>query len=310
MLNNKMLLFDLQLFGDESVAGDNNSAVPPATAPGDLANTAADPEADEATANTQDNGNSEEQPTRLSFEELIKTDEYKKEANAFLKKKFGERYGKKIKPLEDRLNKSGIILGLMNERYGLDPNSDTFLDELRAKVEGDSVLYEEQALARGMDTENYMTVRNAEKIIENNRLAQEAREQEIEINDHIESLKNQSAVLKKQFPDFDIDMELSENSQFQTLVAPKKYGGVGLSVKDAFYALHHDEIEQSIGKAAVDKATATVAESINKNKSRPTVNGQSKKASADVKRNIRNMTLEDFRKDRENFRLYGISPNI
>lgn len=310
MLTQNKVVLNLQLFADGTATGESTSAAPPVAATGETSSTAAIPEADNATAAEQVNEiQNDGTAPRQSFEELIKSKEYKAEADAFFKKKFGERYGKKVKPLEDRNRRMSEILGLINERYELDVNSDSFLDDLEAKIADDSKLYEDAAYARGMDVDNYKTVRTAERIVEQTRIANEQREREKAVRSHIDNLAAQAEQLKERFPSFDIEMEI-QNPTFKKLTDPVEFGGDGLPVIAAFYALHHSDIEKGLGKAAVTQAKVAVAGAIAKNKARPAENGLSNNASAEVKRDIKSMTREDFERDRENFRRYGISPNI
>lgn len=69
----------------------------------------------------------------------------------------------------------------------------------------------------------------------------------------LDSLKQQAETMKQNFPDFDLAREL-ENREFLKLTAPH----TGLSLEEAYYALHYRELAESLTKAASLSAARSV----------------------------------------------------
>lgn len=81
--------------------------------------------------------------------------------------------------------------------------------------------------------------------------------------EHIRSLAQQGQALKASIPGFDLRRELSD-PMFARLTSPQ----VGLSVEDAYYALHRRELQQ----AAARMAAGSISRSIQAGQLRPKEN--------------------------------------
>lgn len=88
--------------------------------------------------------------THVPFSELIKSDEYKAEHQAYMEKTIGDRL-KKYKGIEDKLTKAMEVLSLVgSSKYGLDADSETFLDDIRQRATDDDDFYEDYAIEHDM----------------------------------------------------------------------------------------------------------------------------------------------------------------
>ena len=87
-----------------------------------------------------------------------------------------------------------------------------------------------------------------------------------QFREHICSLENQGRALKSSFPQFDLRRELTD-PMFARLTSPY----VGLSVEDAYYAVHRRELQQATARAAI----GGIARSIRSSRLRPEENGGS-----------------------------------
>lgn len=76
---------------------------------------------------------------------------------------------------------------------------------------------------------------------------------EAENAEHIASLERQAAEVRQTFPDFDLAAEL-RNPLFARMTA----ADVGVSVEDAYYAVHRKEIMQKAAKATAEKITNAI----------------------------------------------------
>ena len=96
-------------------------------------------------------------------------------------------------------------------------------------------------------------------------------------------LEQQGEAMKKTFPNFDLRTEL-QNPVFARMTAP----GVGLSVEDAYYAVHRNEIQTASMQVAAQKTAQKISNSIQAGSRRPAESGTSGQAPS--------VTTFDYRK--------------
>jgi hypothetical protein len=144
---------------------------------------------------------------------------------------------------------------------------------------------------------------------QNERFQQE-RQQEEMTREHISDLINQAEEFKAQFPSFDLETEIND-PQFKQLVDPPEFGGSGMSIENAYYALHHKEIMQTTLQNAVNQAVVNTSNSIQANKERPQESGaRNGKMSNPTKVDPSQFSLEDFQKIKEEYRRTGKRPKF
>ena len=263
------------------------------------------------TTNTQTNENNEGTPTgetsqRKAFKDVI--NEYGDEAKEFMNNAFSKRLSK-YKGIEEENAKMKEILGLQNIRYGLDTESKSYLDDYMSAVQNDSKIFEDKAMEAGMSVDEYMKVQRAEQIIRDNDRREQLRKQDELTQNHVRNLVQQSEALKSEFPNFNIENEIA-NPQFKRLVDPPELGGAGLSVRNAFFALHNSDIMKATMNNAVNQAAINTANAVQTNKNRPSENGLSSAQTVTVKENPANYKLEDFQRIRDEFRRTGVRPKF
>ena len=263
------------------------------------------------TTNTQTNENNEETPTgetsqRKAFKDVI--GEYGDEAKEYMNNAFSKRLSK-YKGIEEENAKMKEILGLQNIRYGLDTESKSYLDDYMSAVQNDSKIFEDKAMEAGMSVDEYMKVQRAEQIIRDNDRREQLRKQDELTQNHVRNLVEQSEALKSEFPNFNIENEIA-NPQFKRLVDPPELGGAGLSVRNAFFALHNSDIMKATMNNAVNQAAINTANAVQTNKNRPSENGLSSAQTVTVKENPANYKLEDFQRIRDEFRRTGVRPKF
>ena len=110
---------------------------------------------------------------------------------------------------------------------------------------------------------------------------------------HFASLTRQGEELKQVFPDFDLMREM-QNPAFVRMTAP----GTGVSVKDAFYAVHGEDIQRESMQYAAAQAGRRIAASVQAGASRPVENGIQGAAPVTLGIDIRGMN----KKQREEYR--------
>ena len=85
---------------------------------------------------------------------------------------------------------------------------------------------------------------------------------------HIQGLERQGEAMKAMFPGFDLRKEL-QNPAFARMTAPD----VGVSVEDAYYALHRGEIQSAAMQVTAQKTAQMISDSIRSGALRPVENG-------------------------------------
>ncbi len=247
----------------------------------------------------------EEPPARKSFEEILKSAEYAEEGQKYIDKLMGKRLAK-FKDYDTMRE----LLDKVNLRYGVDSESKDYLTNLSNAIDGDTKLLEDEASEAGMTVENFRAVKNAELVMKQNERFQQERAQEEMTRNHVSNLIAQSEKFKEQFPSFNLEAEIA-NPQFKRLVDPPQFGGSGLPVDQAYFALHHKEIMQQSLQNAVNQAVAKTANSIQTNKGRPAESGANNGTTSNItKLDPSKLTLEDFKKIQEDYRRTGKKPNF
>ena len=162
--------------------------------------------------------------------------------------------------VSEQLNALEPMLKVLRERAGVESN-----EELIHHVMDDDSLYEEEASEAGMTVAAYRQFMEMKA----ERDAMQQREQEsIEqqmVRDHFNKLVQQAEEFKKQFPDFDLQQTLQSDPNFVRLTSPN----VGLSVRDAYFALHHDELAPQMMAYGMERAKQQMGQTIQAQRRRP-----------------------------------------
>ena len=111
--------------------------------------------------------------------------------------------------------------------------------------------------------------------------------------DHVRNVNAQAEAMKKEFPGFDLSAEMA-NPVFVRMTSP----GVGMSVKDAYFAAHGQEIQRDSMLYAAQQANERIAASVMAGASRPRENGLDPAGAANMGISVQSMD----RKTREEFR--------
>ena len=216
---------------------------------------------------------------KLTYKELIKSDEYKAEH---------EKYVQRV--VKDRLKSHYEILGLVAQKYGVDVNSETFKDDLRAALVSDDSVYEKYA------EEHDVSINEAKRMVgieqqlkQATQEAAERKEQE-EYARTIDALRSVAKGTKSEYPEFDLDTYMADD-RFRRLVVA--FGG---DTTKAYEALNHRTLKQRAVMEAETRAQAAVANSVRANKTRPLEGGISSTNSAiDSTPDFRSMDLAQLR---------------
>lgn len=209
-------------------------------------------------------------PKRPTYAELIKSPEYKEEHSRYMQQAIAERF----KGVNARTARTDKILSVVATKYGLDPQSESFIDDLEKATDADDAYYEAYAEKHDMTSEEARRVVSLE-----NQLAaaqrEEARRREAEEDARaIEALRPRAAETQKRYPSFDLDTEMKNPAFVRILNATQG------DTTAAYMAVHHGELIPQMIQRATDDAVRATVNDVRRNAARPAENGVSSPAPA------------------------------
>lgn len=206
-------------------------------------------------------------PTRMSWEDIMKDPEYNKQMQAVVQSRL-----RSAKGAEETLQKMTPAFEVLARKHGLDPNNIDY-EALAKKIDDDEQYYEDKALEMGVSIEEARKLDQKER----NEVRQQRQEaitlEQKKFQDHIMSLERQAEELKKVFPKFNLRTEL-RNPTFARMTAPNS----GLSLEDAYYAIHRKELQTAAMHATAQATRQQISNAIQANGRRPQENGTSGQA--------------------------------
>ena len=171
--------------------------------------------------------------------------------------------------LTEQENSVATLSGIRN--YGVQAKADGSLDyeALGKAIREDDALYEKRADELGTDVATARRMDELERFQAETRRREQQDLQEKQTRAHIQKLVQQGAELQKIFPNFDLRREL-QNETFRRWTSPQ----IGMSVKDAYYALHREEIRRAENEAMARAIQERVAASVAAGQARPNETGR------------------------------------
>lgn len=197
--------------------------------------------------------------------------------NPELNRKMQDTVKARLKPLQSRIDGFTPILELLGRKYGIDTSDPAKADmnALAKAVGDDDYFYEDESESLGLDVP--ATKRRVQQELELNARDRALKQREDALSEslegmtmrrHVEKMNSDAAELKKSFKGFDLQKEL-QNPRFAAMVSP----GGGLSVIEAYYAIHHHEIEEAKQAETARNVAQAVSNSIQSGRQRPAENG-------------------------------------
>jgi len=208
-----------------------------------------------------------DEPARPSFEELMKDPEYNRQMQAVVQSRL-----RSAKTAEENLGKLAPALELMARKHNLDPENLDY-EALAKAISDDNAFYEDKALEMGVSLETAKRIDQQERETARQQRDQARTLEQQKIQQHILRMEQQGEALKKVFPDFDLRKEL-QNPAFARMTAPN----VGISVEDAYYAVHRNEIQTRAMQVTAQKTAQKISNDIQSGSRRPQENGTSGRA--------------------------------
>ena len=217
-----------------------------------------------------------------AFETLIRG-EYKDEFDTRVQKILNRRF-RNMDAIKERDAATQPIVEALASKYGVDP---TDFKALQKAIDEDESFYEQEALEKGLTVRQLKEIKKLER--DNQAMAKELKDQEARANGERLYAKWSDEAEKFKY-DYGIDFDLAEeckNPDFLNLV------GNGISVEDAYMAIHHKEV---IGNAMATTAAVMkqkVANHVASRSGRPSENGLKQQSATVVKSDVHSFTKED-----------------
>lgn len=211
------------------------------------------------------------------------------------KKRFAKFYGNDVQSAvkdrfknQDDANKKLESMNPMLEALMKKTGAES-VEELQNLILNDDSLYQEEADAMGMPVEQYKVYKQLQDEHEQRIKEDERAQQRQALEKHVTSIRQQADELKQLFPGFDLNKEM-ENPEFIKMTQP---GGV--SVEQAFFALHGKELIPELMAYGVQTGKEQISRSIQANQARP-IEGASLRGSAgaSVRLDTENMSDERY----------------
>lgn len=165
-----------------------------------------------------------ERATRPSWQDILEDSEYKAQFDAQVQSIIQRRLRGR-QDAENRLQRLSPVLSALERRYCTD---DGGIEAMDAEALAALILEGESPEQRELKRQRAMA--------------------------HLDGLTAQAAALRDSFPDFELLREL-ENPEFIRLTAPH----TGLSLEDAYYALHRKEINEATARDSLRAVTRAVS---------------------------------------------------
>ena len=193
-------------------------------------------------------------PQKPTWKELMDDPEYNKCMQETVQARIGI-----AKAAVEAMGKMAPAMELLAMKHGQDPANPDY-DALAKAICDDDANHEDEALKNGDSLEE--TKRKFNERFQQRTIEQQRNEQ------HIMNLVQQGEAMKKVFPNFDLRTEL-QNPAFARMTAPN----VGISVEDAYYAVHRNEIQTASMQVAAQKTAQKISNDIQAGRRRPSENG-------------------------------------
>lgn len=213
-------------------------------------------------ASPSDVGNHEEANPQQEFAELIgKGGKYHDAYGQAVTQAINQRF-RNQSDLQAKIDSYDDVMSPLFERYGLAQGD---VEGLRNSLQGDESLYVQAAEEEGLSVEQYREQLRLKADAERGRQLLAEYKNQQERNAKFANWEKQADELRQAFPNFDLGQEL-KSEQFGKMLDS------GISVQDAFVAMHAEDILSGINEETTRSAKQNVLDNIRSRQARPQEN--------------------------------------
>ena len=215
-----------------------------------------------ATKNPTEEKTENATPARMSWDEIMADPEYNKQMQSVVQSRL-----KNAKAAEESLAKLAPALELLARRHGLDATNIDY-DAIAKAINDDDAYYEDKALEMGVSLETAKRIDQQERDHARQQREEARNLEQQKLHNHFVKMEQQGEAMKKVFPKFDLRKEL-QNPVFARLTSPN----MGMSVEDAYYAVHRKEIDAARSQVIAQQTVQQISNAIQAGSRRPDENG-------------------------------------
>lgn len=223
-----------------------------------------------------------------SYADLIKSDDYKADHQAYMEKTIGDRL-KKYKGVEEANSQMRSTLEIVANKYGINANDENFMTLLSQKIEEDDSYYENYAMQNDITPQEARKIVTLERKVQNIEAQKAENERQEQMRQQILMLRQNAEKTKARFPEFDLDAEM-QDEKFRRLCAVNNGDTTA-----AYMACHWDKIIPNTVNIAARQAQVQTAQAIASGKNRPQENGLSGAAASVTETDFSKMDLKQLR---------------
>lgn len=156
------------------------------------------------------------------------------------------------------------MLDALSEQYGVQAGDHQALVD---KFFDDDRLYEQEAMDTGMTVDMVKTMHKLRAERDRAQAQVSQFTQQAQMEKHLQGLVQQGEALRQKYPAFDLQAAM-QDERFVRMTSPNG----GLTVEQAFAALHHDEMQAYAMQQAAQMSRAQAAQTVQANMARPREN--------------------------------------
>lgn len=210
--------------------------------------------------------------------------------NQRLQQMMSERVNRVGREQSEYMQKLSPALELLASRYGIEADDKGVYDAeaISKAIQDDDSYYEQKAMDLGVDTETAKRISKLETENKRNEELLQRQQRDQQLRQHFMAMQQQAQDVQSIMPGFDLQAALND-PKFLQLTSPEG----GLTVKQALYALHGDEIQKQAVDALAQRARVDAANAI-RSGYRPRENGSSSAAVSQTP-NIKTMSRDERR---------------
>lgn len=219
---------------------------------------------------------------RVPFKQLIQG-EYRQDYEQAVGQRIQGAIAQRFRNQQDwqgQVKSYAPIMQALSHKYGLDAAD---VNGISQKIQEEA--WAEEANEKGLPLDVVRSMHQVQEERDQYRSQAEEARQDRLLQQHFAQLQQQEAELRKSFPGFDLMAELQNNPRFGELTRPG-----GMSVQEAFYALHGPEIQAQGMQYAYQQAGRNIAASVQAGAARPLENGMQRAQPASFGLDVRSLT--------------------
>ena len=135
------------------------------------------------------------------------------------------------------------------------------------KYMDNDAMYEQEAVETGRDVQTVKEMHRMQRKLDAYEQRESQQNAQAQFQQHLDQVKQQAEAFRQKIPNFDLDAAM-QDERFVRLTAP----GSGLTVEQAWAALHHDEMQAYAMQAAAQQSQRIAAGNVQANMARPREN--------------------------------------